>query len=56
MTPPLTTIRQDGAAKGRAAAAALIAAIARNRTESDEPLEQRILPVELVIRASTTAV
>ena len=56
MTPPLTTIRQDGAAKGRAAAAALIAAIARNRTDSDEPLEQRILPVELVIRASTTAV
>ena len=55
MTPPLTTIRQDGAAKGRAAAAMLVAAIARDRTGSDTPLEQRVLPVELVIRASTTA-
>jgi DNA-binding LacI/PurR family transcriptional regulator len=55
MTPPLTTIRQDGAAKGRAAAAALVAATARDRTGSDEVLEQRILPVELVIRASTSA-
>jgi len=54
MTPPLTTIRQDGAAKGRAAAAALVAAIARDRTGSDAPLEQRVLPVELVVRASTT--
>ncbi len=55
MTPPLTTVRQDGAAKGRAAAAMLVAAIARDRTGSDTPLEQRVLPVELVIRASTTA-
>ena len=55
MTPPLTTIRQDGAAKGRAAAAVLVAAIARDRTGSDTPLEQRVLPVELVIRESTTA-
>ena len=41
MTPPLTTIRQDGAAKGRAAAAALITSIARNRTATDNPIEQR---------------
>ncbi len=55
MTPPLTTIRQDGAAKGRAAAAALLAAITSDRTGSLTPLEQRILPVELVVRASTAA-
>lgn len=51
--PTLTTVRQDVVAKGRAAAAELTAAIARNRDGSDEPAAQVVLPTELVVRHST---
>jgi DNA-binding LacI/PurR family transcriptional regulator len=58
MTPPLTTVRQDVEAKGRAAAAALVAQIARATAASagDEVPERPadvLLPVELVVRGST---
>lgn len=54
MRPALTTVRQDVAAKGRAAAAALVAAIGRG---DDPPTRARhlVLPTELVVRNSTTA-
>ena len=53
-TPPLTTIRQDVEAKGRAAAAALTAQIAlvSHGAEMPKP-EDLLLPVELVVREST---
>ncbi len=56
--PALTTVRQDFAAKGRLAAAALTEAIARTRDAADDqpddrdPVVQHI-PVELVVRGST---
>lgn len=54
--PALTTIRQDVVAKGRAAAAQLTAAIARQRDRvdgaDDEPVRV-VLPTELVVRHST---
>lgn len=52
--PALTTVRQDLAAKGRAAAVALTRAIeaARTGTPLAEPLET-VLPTELVVRRST---
>jgi len=54
MRPQLTTVRQDVAAKGRAAAAALAAAIQRTR-DGGSPARARhqVLPTELVVRAST---
>jgi LacI family transcriptional regulator len=51
VNPPLTTVRQDKAAIGAAAAGALVAMI-------DDPLEQPpalVLPVELVVRRSCGA-
>lgn len=50
--PPLTTVRQDVAAKGRLAADALIAAITAGTSEAHEP-EHVLLPTELVVREST---
>ena len=54
--PTLTTVRQDIAAKGRAAAAALTAAIERAKLGTPAPAEHVLLPTELVIRESTTRV
>jgi len=53
--PPLTTVRQDLAAKGRVAADVLTRAIARSRGEADagEGPEHVLIPTELVVRAST---
>ncbi len=53
MRPSLTTVRQDVAAKGTAAAAALIAEIARPPRAPGEPADHLVLPTELVVRAST---
>jgi DNA-binding LacI/PurR family transcriptional regulator len=53
MRPALTTVRQDVAAKGHAAAAALTAAIERSRTGSTNRVRHVLLPTELVIRDST---
>jgi DNA-binding LacI/PurR family transcriptional regulator len=54
MRPQLTTVRQDIAAKGQAAAAALTALIKRAR-DGEAPTRARhlVLPTELVVRAST---
>ena len=51
--PPLTTVRQDVAAKGREAAAALTAAIERARAGTTAPARHVLLPTELVVRKST---
>jgi DNA-binding LacI/PurR family transcriptional regulator len=52
--PPLTTVRQDMAAKGREAAQALTAAIARSRSAGKASRPRRVvLPTELVVRQST---
>jgi DNA-binding LacI/PurR family transcriptional regulator len=55
VTPPLTTVRQDFGAKGRAAAQALVRAIDAVRAGATVPLprEDVVVPVELVVRAST---
>ena len=53
MQPSLTTVRQDVAAKGRAAATALRAAIDRARTGNATRVRHVLLPTELVIRKST---
>ena len=55
MRPALTTVRQDVAAKGHAAAAALTAAIARSRSGSATRTRVRhvLLPTELIVRGST---
>ncbi|MFT4151457.1 MAG: LacI family DNA-binding transcriptional regulator [Paracoccaceae bacterium] len=50
IAPPLTTIRQPRAALGRVAAERLLA---RLRGQDDQTAGDTILPVELVIRAST---
>jgi DNA-binding LacI/PurR family transcriptional regulator len=57
VTPPLTTVRQDFGAKGRAAAQALVRAIDAVRAGATVPLpkEDVMVPVELVVRASTGA-
>lgn len=55
MRPSLTTVRQDVAAKGRAAAAALTAAIERARTGEVGRIRHILLPTELVVRDSTAA-
>jgi DNA-binding LacI/PurR family transcriptional regulator len=51
--PPLTTVRQDVAAKGRIAAAALTEAIARARSGRSGRARHLTLPTELVPRKST---
>src|SRR3954447_872182 len=56
MRPALTTVRQDIAAKGHAAAAALTAAIDRARTGTTTRIRHVLLPTELIIRDSTAKV
>lgn len=52
--PELTTVRQDVAAKGRAAATALTAAIERDRSGKPPGRARNVLlPTELVVRDST---
>jgi DNA-binding LacI/PurR family transcriptional regulator len=53
MRPALTTVRQDVTAKGRAAAAALTAAIERDRDGVAGRARHIRLPTELVVRDST---
>jgi DNA-binding LacI/PurR family transcriptional regulator len=53
MRPALTTVRQDVAAKGRAAAAALRTGIERARTGESGRVRHVLLPTELVVRDST---
>jgi DNA-binding LacI/PurR family transcriptional regulator len=52
-TPLLTTVRQDVAAKGREAAAALVKALDRPGTERGGRGRHLVLPTELVVRDST---
>ncbi len=49
---PLTTIRQDVEAKGRAAAAALTASLRARREGTPPPTDHVVLPVELIVRDS----
>jgi DNA-binding LacI/PurR family transcriptional regulator len=51
--PPLTTVRQDAVAKGRAAAAAVVDALDRRRAGQPAQVEHVVLPAELVVRASS---
>jgi DNA-binding LacI/PurR family transcriptional regulator len=51
--PPLTTVRQDVADKGRLAAAALTAAIEQARTGTKARVRHHVLPTELIVREST---
>ncbi len=53
MRPALTTVRQDIAAKGRAAAAALTAVIERSRAGTKSRAHHLLLPTVLVLRDST---
>ncbi len=53
--PPLTTVHQDVAAKGRAAAAALTAAIDHVRIGTPALVRHLVLPTSLVVRGSTAA-
>jgi DNA-binding LacI/PurR family transcriptional regulator len=53
LRPELTTVRQDIAGKGRAAAAALVEAIARQRAGRPPEAARVLLPAELVVRGST---
>ena len=53
--PALTTVRQDRAEKGRVATAALTAEIDRRRRDDRRTRAARVLPPELVVRASTAA-
>lgn len=53
LRPSLTTVRQDIAAKGRAAAAALTAAIEADRAGVEKRPRRVLLPTELVVREST---
>jgi len=53
MRPPLTTVRQDVAAKGRAAISALTDAIDVARSGRTKRPRRVLLPTELVIREST---
>jgi DNA-binding LacI/PurR family transcriptional regulator len=56
MRPALTTVRQDVAAKGRAAAAALTAAIERVQAGGVPEARHVLLKTELVVRDSTAPV
>jgi DNA-binding LacI/PurR family transcriptional regulator len=51
--PTITTVRQDVAGKGRAAAAELMAAVDDARTGERRPPRHAVLPTELVVREST---
>ena len=51
--PPLTTVRQDAQAKGRAAAAVVIAALERHRSGREPEITHVVLPTELVVRQSS---
>jgi DNA-binding LacI/PurR family transcriptional regulator len=57
VTPPLTTVAQDVDAKGRSAAALLVAGIAARRGDAspEEPFPPKhvVLPTSLVVRSST---
>jgi DNA-binding LacI/PurR family transcriptional regulator len=53
MRPALTTVRQDVAAKGRAAAAALTEAIETVQAGGTPEARHVLLPTELVVRDST---
>jgi DNA-binding LacI/PurR family transcriptional regulator len=53
--PQLTTVRQDIAAKGVAAVAALTAQLQARRDGTPAATEHVVLPTELVVRASTAA-
>jgi DNA-binding LacI/PurR family transcriptional regulator len=53
LRPPLTTVRQDVAAKGQAATAALKLAMERARSGASARARHTLLPTELVIREST---
>ncbi|MEZ4870576.1 MAG: LacI family DNA-binding transcriptional regulator [Caldilineaceae bacterium] len=52
LAPPLTTVRSPKAQMGALAAHTLLQLIRQN---ADEPPQTRILPVELIVRASTAA-
>lgn len=51
--PPLTTVRVQQHEIGRRAAVALLKLLARNPKEPAAPAEHIVMPVELVVRAST---
>jgi DNA-binding LacI/PurR family transcriptional regulator len=53
--PPLTTVHQDAAEKGRLAAAELAAAVDRHRAGQPPEVRHIVLPTELVVRDSTAA-
>jgi DNA-binding LacI/PurR family transcriptional regulator len=53
LRPELTTVRQDVAAKGRAATAALTRAIEQARTGAPHRVRRIVLGTELVVRGST---
>jgi DNA-binding LacI/PurR family transcriptional regulator len=53
--PRLTTVRQDVEAKGKAAAAALLDAMARAKAGTSGRVRRLVLPTELVVRDSTAA-
>ena len=53
--PPLTTVRQDVPAKGRLAAAALVAAIAQAKDGAKRRARHQLVPTELVVRDSTAS-
>jgi hypothetical protein len=53
MQPALTTVRQDAQGKGRAAAAALISAIAQAGARPARRGRHLLLPTELIVRDST---
>jgi DNA-binding LacI/PurR family transcriptional regulator len=53
LRPALTTVRQDFAAKGKAAASALTAALTAQGEGTRPRARHRVLPVELVVRASS---
>ena len=55
-SPSLTTVRQDVEEKGRAAARALVTAIARSRGTSKARARHVLLPTELVLRRSTRSI
>jgi DNA-binding LacI/PurR family transcriptional regulator len=51
--PPLTTVRQDVAAKGRAAGAAIVNAITAPTNVPRPRIRRLVVPTELVVREST---
>lgn len=53
MRPELTTVRQDVAEKGRAAAAALTDSIRRTQQGKQPRVRRVLLPTELIVRGST---